>query len=56
MKELRNDLYERIETLENELRSFDTDQYGNSYCDRSLEIKNQIDQLETEISKTWVTN
>lgn len=50
MTTLRNQLYNKIEALELQLRDEDNvNQYGFSNSD----IHNQISELETKISETW---
>jgi hypothetical protein len=54
METLRNNLYNKIEALEAKLKNFDTNEYGFSYDPESIEISDQISELETEISETWI--
>lgn len=53
MQELRNQFYTQIETLENELKGFDCNEYGVSEDPQALAIREQIGELETKISETW---
>jgi hypothetical protein len=53
MKHLRTLIYNEIEKLENQLQSFETNQYGVSSDYRVIEINNKIDKLEIELSETW---
>lgn len=55
MKTLRNELYNQIEKLENQLKGFDSDQYGFSNNVEALIIGEKINDLETEISNTWIS-
>lgn len=54
MKELRLKLYDQIEALEEKLKGFDTDNYGNSADESNMSIRDQMDDLSRQISATWV--
>jgi hypothetical protein len=54
MKELRLKLYDQIEALEEKLKGFDTDNYGNSTDESNMSIRDQMDDLSRQISATWV--
>lgn len=54
MENLRNKIYNEIEVLEKQLKNFDTNQYGVSNDPKSIEIHNKIDQLESQLSETFV--
>ena len=52
MKELRNTLYNQIEALELKLKNENNvNQYGFS----SSSVRDEIRELETKISETWVS-
>jgi len=53
MKELRNEYYAEIERLTQQLKNFDSNEYGFSKDEDSLSISDKIDELEEKISETW---
>jgi hypothetical protein len=54
MENLRQSYYDQIEVLELKLQGFDSDQYGNSTDPRAFEIANEINELETKISESFI--